>query len=91
MRRRRIFLGLLLVIALMAFVACSSNDGTLLDPDTPNTVTDNNGNDNVDNDANDNLDNAGDDLEDAADNAGDAAKDLVTTNGAVNNNTDNNL
>lgn len=89
MRKRRIFLGLLLVIALMAFVACSSNDGTLLDPDTPDTVTDNNGNNNVDNDANDNLDNAGDDLEDAAENAGDAAKDLVTTNGAVDKNNNN--
>lgn len=91
MRKRRIFLGLLLVIALMAFVACSSNDGTLLDPKTPDTVTDNNGTDNnVNDDANNNnLDKAGDDLEKAADNAGNAAKDLVTTNGAVDKNTNN--
>ncbi|WP_312652797.1 hypothetical protein [Aminipila sp.] len=88
MRKRRIFLGLLLVIALMAFVACSSNDGTLLDPDTPNTVTDNNGN-GVNDDTNNNLDKAGNNLEDAADNAGNAAKDLVTTNGAVDKNTNN--
>lgn len=89
MRKRRIFLGLLLVIALMAFVACSGNDGTLLDPDTPNKVTDNNGNNNGNNDVNDNLDNAGDNLNDAANNAGDAAKDLVTTNGAVDKNNNN--
>lgn len=89
MRKRRIFLGLLLVIALMAFVACSGNDGTLLDPDTPDTVTDNNGNGIDDDDADNATDKAGDDLRDATDNAGDAVEDLVTTDGAVDNNTNN--
>lgn len=81
MRKRRIFLGLLLVVVLMAFAACS-NKGTSLDPDTntPNPVTDNNGT------VNDNgvVDKAGNDVEKAVDDTGDAARDLVTSDGALN-------
>lgn len=84
MRKRQIFLGLLLVMVLMAFAACSNNGGTALDPNTntPNPVTDDNGT--VDeNGVRQNVDQAGDDLRNATDNAGNAARDLVTSDGAV--------
>lgn len=80
MRKTRIFLGLLLIIALMAFAGCGINDdGTIMDPDTPDV------NDNYDNDLEG-------DVDDAVDNAGEAIEDLVT-DGAVNNvnNKDDNL
>jgi len=83
LRKRRIFLGLLLVIALMAFVACGRDDGTVLDPNTPNNVTDNNGT------VRDDLNNAADNAGDAVRDTGDAVEDLVTTDGAVDKGTNN--
>lgn len=76
MRKTRIFLGLLLIISLMAFVGCGINEDTTVDPDTPGNMTDNK--------------DLVDDVDDAVDNAGDAVEDLVTTEGAVDK-TDNGL
>ncbi len=87
MRKTRIFLGILLIMALMAFVGCGVNDDTTVDPDTPGDVTDNR---DLTDDADRAMDNAGEDVENAVDKAGEDVKDLVTTDSAVDK-TDNNL
>ncbi|MFV0515911.1 MAG: hypothetical protein ACK5MV_00745 [Aminipila sp.] len=78
MRNKRIFLGFLLVIALMVFAGCSTTDDKVnkAAPNTPDTVTDTN-------DVNNGTDTIKNDVNKAVDDAGNAVENLVTTNGAV--------
>lgn len=97
MKKTRIFLGLLLVVALMAFAGCSSDGDGTFDPSTPGNVTDNSGNGINNNDVPDNNgtnngagdNNLGNDVDRMVDDAGNAVDnavdDLVSTGDAINN------
>lgn len=88
MRNKRVFLGLLLVIALMAFAGCSSTDDVnTVDPNAQKSVTDSNGDGMYDNNMNNDL---GNDVDRIVDKTDRAVEDMVT-DGAVNDHNNNNL
>ena len=92
MRKTRLFLGVLLVVAMFAFVGCSNDNAA----ETPNGTNDTgivNDNATMDKNAMDRTDNPGTDIGDGmrnmVDDIGDTMKD-VATDGAVNDKNHNN-
>lgn len=93
MKKTRLFLGVLLVVAMFAFVGCSNDNAA----ETPNGGNDNgivNDNATMDKSAMDRTNNPGTDIgdgmRDMVNDVGDAMKDMAATDGAVNDKNHNN-